>query len=253
MLGLVTVLLGLCKPVLAADNITTLFMAGDSTMAAKDIKDYPETGWGMPFAIFFDENMAVLNLAQNGRSTRTFIEAGLWQRIEENLQPGDYVFIQFGHNDESEAKVDRYTTPAQFTANLKYFIAATRERQAVPLLLSPVTRRHFGADGKIGLTHAYSPLAVAVAAETGVDFIDMDTLTREYFAAMGEARSAERFMHIPPGMHPNYPNGVRDDTHFNELGAREVAQLVLEELRQRNHPLAGRLRTPDPKHLLLEY
>jgi lysophospholipase L1-like esterase len=245
------------SPAFAAGNdsegITTIFMAGDSTMASKALKDYPETGWGMPFSIFFDDRVAVLNLAENGRSTRTFVEAGLWQRVIDNLHPGDFVFIQFGHNDESEQKADRYTTPEQYVANLTRFIAETRAGGGVPLLLSPITRRHFGADGRIGETHAYGPLSAQVAAETQVEFIDMDALTREYFTAMGDRESALRFMHIPPDTHPNYPYGVRDDTHTNELGAREIAQLVLAELKRRQHPLATRLREVDPKHLELRY
>jgi lysophospholipase L1-like esterase len=237
----------------ADEEITTIHMAGDSTMAIKEVKDYPETGWGVPFSVFFDESVEVINYAQNGRSTRTFIEDGLWQSVIGNLEPGDYVIIQFGHNDESESKTDRYTTPEQYKTNLTRFIEETRQRGATPILLSPVTRRHFNGQGQIGQTHAYAPLSVEVAIETEVDFIDMDMITREYFQAMGEKDSAIRFMHIPPDTHPNYPHGVRDDTHFNHLGAREVAQLFLAELKARNHPLASRLRRPDPKHLKLEY
>ncbi|WP_250461495.1 rhamnogalacturonan acetylesterase [Microbulbifer litoralis] len=231
----------------------TVYMAGDSTMAIKDVKDYPETGWGVPFQYFFDESVTVDNRAKNGRSTRTFIEEGRWQSIAENLHKGDTVIIQFGHNDESEHKTDRYTTPAQYKANLSRFIRETREAGASPLLMTPVTRRYFEAPNRIEHTHPYASLAREVAAEEAVDFIDMEKVTREYFQAMGDAESALRFMHIPPDTHPNYPVGVRDNTHFNHLGAREVAQLVLEQLKQMEHPLAQHLRKPDPKHLALEY
>jgi lysophospholipase L1-like esterase len=242
-----------CMAVHASDNPVRVFMAGDSTMAIKDPKDYPETGWGLPFASFFGETVEVRNYAENGRSTRTFLEAGLWQQIADSLEPGDYVFIQFGHNDESVQKADRYTTPDQFRANLTLFISEARAKGADPTLLSPVTRRHFSEHGRIAETHPYSPLSIEVAKATGVEFIDLDAITREYFESMGDRESAVRFMHIPPDTHPNYPRGVRDDTHTNELGAREIAQLVLAELKQRKHPLASRLRIPDPKHLELEY
>src|SRR4051794_12239462 len=92
----------------------TVFMAGDSTMSVKETKAYPETGWGMPFQYFFDSTVTIVNKAKNGRSTKTFISEGLWQSIISNVQPGDYVFIQFGHNDESKEKTERYTTPEEY-------------------------------------------------------------------------------------------------------------------------------------------
>ncbi|WP_323845709.1 rhamnogalacturonan acetylesterase [Microbulbifer magnicolonia] len=231
----------------------TIFMAGDSTMSIKEVKDYPETGWGVPFATFFGDGVKVDNRARNGRSTRTFIEEGRWQGIEKALRPGDYVIIQFGHNDEVEHKTDRYTTPGQYKANLSRFIRESRARGARPLLMTPVTRRYFDEEGKVKHTHPYAALAREVAAAEKVDFIDMEAISRDYFQSQGDEASALRFMHIPPDTHPNYPNGVRDDTHFNQLGAREVAQLVLRELRKMEHPLAGKLREPDPKHLTLKY
>ena len=232
----------------------TIFMAGDSTMATKEVKDWPETGWGMPFAIFFNDDYAVDNHAMNGRSTRTFISEGRWQAIADQLKAGDYVFIQFGHNDESITKVDRYTTPEQYQANLTRFVREVRAKKAEPILLSPITRRNFDAAGTIQETHVqYSPLSRAVAQAENVVFIDLDSITRAHFQAQGDAGSRLRFMHIAPNTHPNYPKGVSDNTHLNELGAREVAQLVLAELQRMQHPLALQLRSVDPKHLELIY
>ena len=238
--------------VMAAEE-TTIYMAGDSTMAIKEIKDYPETGWGVPFAVFFEDSIKVDNRAMNGRSTRTFIEEGRWASIMQTLQADDYVVIQFGHNDESEQKKDRYTTPEQYKENLSRFINDVRKVGAEPILMSPITRRYFDSENTIKHTHPYAPLVREVAKSEKVEFIDMEVVTREYFQAMGDRDSALRFMHIAPGLHPNYPVGVRDDTHLNHMGAREVAQLVLAELRKREHPLSKRLRTPDPKHLALKY
>lgn len=232
----------------------TIFMAGDSTMANKQASDWPETGWGVPFAIFFNADYTVDNRAMNGRSTRTFISEGRWQAIADQLKAGDYVFIQFGHNDESPAKVDRYTTPEQYKANLTRFVHDVRAKKAEPILLSPITRRNFDAAGKIQETHVeYSPLSRQVAQAEKVVFIDLDSITRAHFQAEGDAGSRLRFMHIPPNIHPNYPKGVSDNTHLNELGAREVAQLVLAELKRIQHPLAQQLRTPDSKHMELIY
>lgn len=248
---LTLLLIGLSATVFATEKASLqIFMAGDSTMSIKDEKDYPETGWGVPFDVFFDPAVSVHNLAKNGRSTRTFIEEGLWQSITDNLRPGDYVFIQFGHNDQSEHKQDRYTAPAQYQANLRRFIADVRTKEAHPLLLTPVTRRYFTKAGVIEPTHrGYDDLVRQVARTEKVVFLDMEKVTREYFTAQGDTASKLRFMHIAPDLHPNYPIGVTDDTHFNALGAREVAQLVLTELKKIDHPLAHRLRVPDPKHL----
>lgn len=238
-----------CMALAQQTKTTTVFMAGDSTMSVKAKKSYPETGWGSPFADFFDDSIVVKNLAKNGASTRTFIELGLWDSIIENIRAGDFVFIQFGHNDEVKQKTQRYTTPAQFKQNLTEFIEQTRKHKATPILLSSVTRRHFDKHGTIKLTHAYAPLSREVAEATSVIFIDMDQISRAYFQAMGDQDSAMRFLHLKPDTHPNYPNGIKDNTHFNELGAREVAQLVLAELKQKHLPLLQHLRGAEAKHL----
>jgi lysophospholipase L1-like esterase len=233
---------------------TYIYMAGDSTMSIKEVKDYPETGWGMPFSTFFADDIIVDNRAKNGRSTRTFISERRWQDILDELKAKDIVFIQFGHNDQSKHKTDRYTTPEQFTANLTRFIADVNEVNAEPILMTPITRRYFNNEGIIKNTHPiYADLVRNVAKQTGVTFIDMEKITQSYFQIMGDEQSALRFMHIKPSLHPNYPNGVKDNTHLNELGAREVAQLVLSELKALNHPLSKRLRKVDPKHFKLSY
>ncbi|WP_111978703.1 rhamnogalacturonan acetylesterase [Algibacillus agarilyticus] len=244
------VLMTLTSQVLAL----TIHMAGDSTMSIKDPKDYPETGWGVPFATFFADDINVANYAKNGRSTRTFIEEGIWGTLINTVKPHDYVIIQFGHNDESARKKDRFTTPKQYQENLQRFINDVKTKQAYPILMSSITRRYFADNGKLKETHPYAPLVQKVALQNpDVTFIDMERLTRDYFNQLGDQASAIRFMHIKPGLHPNYPNGVRDDTHLNQMGAREVAQLVLVALRTMQHPLAAKTRPVDPKHLKLRY
>ncbi|MGQ8366751.1 rhamnogalacturonan acetylesterase [Glaciecola sp. 1036] len=233
---------------------TQIFMAGDSTMSIKDPKDYPETGWGVPFATFFDESVEVINLAKNGRSTRTFISEGLWQQIEDNVKAEDTVFIQFGHNDQSEHKKDRYTTPEEYEANLLKMINISQKKEANVVLMTPISRRHFDEDGSLRWTHPYADIVRKIAKNNeSVTFIDMEKLTHDYIVALGEKDSALRFMHIQPDLHPNYPYGVRDNTHLNRLGARELAQIVLTELKKKQHPVTTQLRKPDPKHLKLSY
>jgi len=225
----------------------TVYLIGDSTMSNKKTEAYPETGWGMPFKYFFDSTVVVDNRARNGRSTRSFISENLWQPVADNLKEGDYVFIQFGHNDESKDKGDRYTTPEQYKSNLVKFITETREKKAVPVLLTPVSRRKF-KEGKAQETHKeYSPLAIEVAAQQNVPLIDMDTKGRELYQKFGEEQSKLLFVQLAPGEHPNYPEGKIDNTHFTELGARLIAQIVLSEIKAQKMELADRIVKPVAK------
>jgi lysophospholipase L1-like esterase len=219
-----------------------VWMAGDSTMAIKDVRAYPETGWGMPFVHFFDSTVAVDNRARNGRSTRTFIAEKRWQGIIDSLQEGDYVFIQFGHNDEVKEKVGSYTTPDEYVANLKRFVTETRNKKGNPILLTPVARRKFDSTGHVVETHEqYSNLVRGVAKELNVPLIDHDKISQELLQQFGVENSKLLFLQLLPGQHPNYPNGKDDNTHFNELGARLMAQLVLKEIRAMKLELAERI------------
>jgi lysophospholipase L1-like esterase len=199
-------------------------LAGDSTMSNKEVTAYPETGWGMPFAHFFDASVTVDNRAKNGRSTKTFLSEGLWQSLATDLQAGDYVFIQFGHNDESKEKVGRYTPPEEYKANLIRFVSETRSKKAMPVLLTPVARRKFDAAGRIVETHeVYSAVVRSVAKDENVPLIDLDAKSQVLLQDYGPENSKLLFNWLEPGEHPNYPDGVSDNTHFNELGARKIA------------------------------
>lgn len=226
----------------AAPAKITVYLIGDSTMAIKEVKTYPETGWGMPFAAFFDETVTVDNRAQNGRSTKSFISENRWQPVVNDLHEGDYVFIQFGHNDEVPTKRS-YTPEAEFTANLKRFVSETRSHKGLPVLLTPVARRKFDDAGKIEETHAtYAELVRAVARDTNTPLIDLDRSSQALLQQFGVENSKLLFNHLAPGEHPNYPEGREDNTHFNELGARRMAELVLADMRALKLDLVGHLR-----------
>lgn len=232
---------------LSQNDKTTVYLVGDSTISIKDPKAYPETGWGMPFAHFFDATVVVDNRAKNGRSTRTFIEEGLWGPVVESLKKGDYVLIQFGHNDEVPTKKSA-TTKEQFTANLARYISETRDRGAFPVLITPAARRKFSADGRIEGTHdAYAALVREVAAAQKVPLIDLDSKSQALIQSFGVEGSKMLFLHLQPGEHPNYPTGKVDDTHFSELGARKMAQIVLAEIKNLQLPLAAQIYQPPVK------
>jgi len=226
----------------------TVWMIGDSTMSVKETKAYPETGWGMPFQYFFDSTVRIQNLAKNGRSTKTFIAEGLWKIAEDGMKEGDYLIIQFGHNDESKEKTDRYTTPEEYKANLLRFIATAQAKKALPILLTPVSRRKFDKNGNAMPTHEeYSALVKQVAAQTKAPFIDLDAKSLAYYQQLGEDKSKLMFMQLEPGEHPNYPEGKIDNTHFTELGARKIAQIVLNEMKALNIELVNHVVKPVKK------
>lgn len=225
-----------------------IWLCGDSTIAIKQTTAYPETGWGMPFVHFWDATVEVNNLAKNGRSTKTFINENLWQQVVAGASEGDYVFIQFGHNDESVEKKERYTTPSEFKANLTKFVKEARALKAIPILLTPVSRRKFDTTGKALETHQlYSALTKEVALAENVLFIDLDSKSRDLYQQFGKENSTLLFVQLKPGEHPNYPDGKIDNTHFSELGARLIAQLVLKEVKALNTNLNQHIIVPKTK------
>ncbi len=220
---------------------TTVFLVGDSTMSVKEINAYPETGWGMPFAHFFDSTIEVDNRAMNGRSTGSFIAEKRWTAVMDKLKQGDYVYIQFGHNDEVPTKKS-YTTPTVFVENLSRFVSDVRSRNAFPILITPVARRKFDDKGQIEETHAeYSALVRKLAQDLQVPLIDLDKESQALLQNFGADNSKWLFNQLKPGEHPNYPNGKEDNTHFSELGARLMAEIVLADTRKLNLPLADHI------------
>ncbi|MDR0833242.1 MAG: rhamnogalacturonan acetylesterase [Candidatus Symbiothrix sp.] len=222
-----------------------LFMAGDSTMANKDLyrtitdsvtgisspELFPERGWGMVLPDFFTDEVVIDNYAKNGRSTRSFIAEGLWDKLISNVQKGDYVIIQFGHNDASIEKKERYATPDEYRKNLQRFVDEAKAKGGIPILATPVVRRKFDESGQISDTHGVYPGIVReVAQEKQVTLVDMTELTREWLNEVGDEASKAYFMHIPAGANRNFPNGLTDNTHYVEAGARHAAALFVAEI-----------------------
>ena len=211
---------------LVASSFTTIHLMGDSTMAEKDLTGgNPERGWGMMFQNFVDSTYKVINYAQNGRSTKSFIDKGLWDKVYNALQPGDYVFIQFGHNDAKADDPERYA-PAfgAYQENLRTFIRGAREKGAAPVLLTPVARRWFKG-GKLDRNcHTDYPAAMKqVAQEEGVTLLDITTKSLDWLESLGDDASKDYFM---------ISTGKDDNTHTIARGARKVTEMVCETLQQ---------------------
>lgn len=219
-----------------------VWMIGDSTMAIKETKAYPETGWGMPFVYFFDSTVTVDNRAKNGRSTKTFITEKLWEPVAAGMQEGDYLLIQFGHNDEVKTKKS-YATEEEFKNNLVMYVNTARSKKAIPVLITPVARRSFdSATGKVTGTHdVYAAIVRTVAKENNIPLIDLDVKSQALLQKMGVETSKLLYNQLEAGEHPNYPKGVADNTHFSELGARKMAEIVLAEIRNLKLELADRI------------
>jgi len=242
--ALAALLLLLAAPPALAKEPVTIFLAGDSTMAPKLPTKRPETGWGEHLQKHFDERrVRVDNHAMNGRSTRTFISENRWQAVLDKLKAGDYVFIQFGHNDQSKEKVDRYTPPEDFHRNLARFVREVRERKATPVLLTPVMRRRFTKEGAFYDVHGeYPDITRRVASELNVALIDMHRKSEKVLVKYGPEESRKLFLQLKAGEHANYPQGVDDNTHFSPEGADIMASLAVEGIRERRLGLAKFLR-----------
>lgn len=221
-----------------------IFIAGDSTAAAKMPDKKPETGWGEALPEFFTDQVEFDNAAVNGRSSKSFIHEGRLQKIAESIQEGDYLFVQFGHNDEKPNE-DLYTEPfTTYKAHLTQYIEVAENAGARPVLLTSIHRRNFDERGVIQDTHGEYLTAVReLAAELKVPLIDMSEKSKRLFEQAGVEKTKELFLWVKPGVNPNYPDGVEDNTHFSEEGAKQIARLVVEGIRELQlQPLAGLIK-----------
>lgn len=227
----------------SAADAPRLFLAGDSTMANKPL-DLPERGWGMALGAFFPDPAMVENHAMNGRSTLSFIAEGRWEKITSALKSGDFVLIQFGHNDEKIEDPKRGTDPkTTFPANLRRFITDVRAKGATPILATPVARRKFDQAGKLQPTHGAYPDAIrTVAAEGKVPLLELEKATASWLQAEGDEPTKKYFMWIEAGKFEQLPKGKKDDTHFVAAGAEQVAALAVAQIRELKLPLAAWLK-----------
>ncbi|MBQ8467956.1 MAG: rhamnogalacturonan acetylesterase [Prevotella sp.] len=250
------------------DKTVTIFMIGDSTMANKDIShDRKERGWGMALQCYFDDHVRIDNHAVNGRSTKSFINEGRWQKVLDRMKPGDYVIIQFGHNDE-KPREELHTDPGStFDYNLARFVREAREHGGIPILMNPVVRRNYfieapandddeklrtttfkdgvkmvEGDSLIDTHGLYRVAPRDVARRMNVLFVDANQLTHDLEQGLGREASKKLHMWFVPGEEPSVPAGRQDNTHYNIYGAHVVARLLADALCE-EVPLLSRYRT----------
>lgn len=232
-----------------------IYLIGDSTVADYTLdegylqKKYPITGWGQVFQQFLkrdslkklnrlikSDSALVIDKAKGGRSTRSFFEEGRWKEVLSTLEKNDLVLIQFGHNDAAKDKPERYVDIPGYKDFLRMYVNETRAKGALPILITPVTRNYPWKDGKLGSAHGEYPQAVKdVAKELNAHIIDLTSLSASFFTKKGnEFVSKHYFMNLDSAKYEAYPKGQKDNTHFQPEGAKAVAQLVYNELKNIN-------------------
>jgi lysophospholipase L1-like esterase len=226
-------------------NEITIFMIGNSTMADKPYDGgNPEKGWGQVFPLYFKEGISIENHAVNGRSTKSFLDQGRWEVVRERIKPGDYVIIEFGHNDAKKEDSTRFADAnTTYRWNLEKFVDDTRKKEGIPLLATPIVRRRFDKQGNFYDVHGDYPKVVReVAVEKNVYLLDMHAKSEELLIRYGEENSKQLFLHIAPGEYPSLPDGKIDDTHFSPTGAFRMCDLAVEEIRLKIKELATFLK-----------
>ena len=214
-------------------NRKTIFMIGNSTMADKPYKNgNPEKGWGQIFPLYFKEEIKIENHAVNGRSTKSFIDEGRWTVVLEKIKEGDYVIIEFGHNDAKKDDPKRFADAnTDYRNNLMKFVNETRSKDAIPILATPIVRRRFNDNGEFYDVHGDYPKVVReVAADMNVFLLDLHKRTEEMLIIFGKERSKVLFLHIEPMEYESLPNGKTDDTHLSAFGAFRVCDLAANEI-----------------------
>jgi lysophospholipase L1-like esterase len=245
-------LLALPMLALTSEDQPRIFLIGDSTMADKAIIGNPERGWGEELPLFFTKDVVIENHARNGRSTKSFITEGRWAAVYGKLKPGDYVFIQFGHNDAKKEDTSRYAQAhTDYKTNLLRFVNDTRSKGAFPVLMTPVSRRHFDENGKLVDTHGDYPGVVReLAAEQKVPLIDLHRKSMQLLEKLGAEDSKKIYDWAKPDLFTAARGGKKDDTHFNTYGAVKMAGLVVESIKELNLPLGASFLPFDEKSLV---
>jgi len=230
----------------------TIFSIGDSTMADYDIaewsrnnggKNYPLRGWMMAMPQLVRKDVAVQNAAISGISSKSFRDEGAWQKVIDKVMPGDYVFIQFGHNDEKSDSANHTDARTGFRQNLINYANETKAKGANPILFTSLVRRKFDANGRLVDTHGdYVTVVRELATELNIPLVDLNKLTGELVEQMGPEESKKLYLYIEPGLFTKLPEGKKDDTHLCVYGATKVAELAAKEIKRLKLPLAKYLR-----------
>ena len=223
----------------------TVFLCGNSTVVDQD--DEPWASWGQMITRWFTDSVCFCNLAESGETASTFISVGRLKKGLSMMKRGDYLIMEFGHNDQKQ-KTPGSGAYYNFATALKTFVDEARKRGATPIFITPTQRRMFDEQGKIRETHADYPEAMAwVAQREHCTLIDLHQMTRTLFETMGVEESKRAFVHYPAGSYPGQTTAFADNTHFNPYGAYQIAKCVIEGLIEQQVPFTRFLRPEYPR------
>ncbi len=228
----------------AGTPVASIYVIGDSTASVYASNVFPRMGWGQVLGESFASQCAVVkDKALSGRSSKSFYDEGAWTPIEAALVPGDFVVIQFGHNDEKSDDPTRYTQPqTTYKEYLTTYIEDARNKQAIPVLATSINRNQWNGTTLKDTHGAYPPAVRELAAALNVPLVDLTALTKSYFERIGPAATNDLFMNLDPGEFPNYPDGNADNTHLREEGARAIAKLFTFEAYTQQLSIAENLK-----------
>ena len=214
------------------DDQVTVYLAGNSTVVDQD--DEPWCSWGQMITRFFKPGLAIANHAESGLTLGSFLNSHRLDKILSTIKPGDYLFIEFGHNDQKEKGTEDGAYKS-YTDRLKLFISKIRDKNAIPVIVTSTSRRAFNDSGKVVNTLGnYPDAARKVAKEQNVPLIDLNIMTAKFYEAMGNEGSKKAFVWYPANSFPNQLNDLADNTHFNSYGAYQIAKCIIEGIRS-NH------------------
>lgn len=216
----------------AVKNVTTIYLAGNSTVTDQDLE--PWASWGQMITRYFDQNIAISNFAESGESLASFKGSGRLKKVMSLIKPDDFLFIEFGHNDQKR-KGEGIGPWTSFSDLLVEFANLAREKGAIPVFITPTQRRSFDNSGRISPSHGDYPAAMRkLASEMDVPLIDLNKMTKILYEAWGNEVSKKAFVHYPAGTFPGQSSELKDNTHFNTFGANEIALCVLKGIIDKN-------------------
>lgn len=219
----------------SANNLITLFLAGNSTVVDQDLE--PWCGWGQAFTRFFSSEVAVANYAESGEAANTFVSSKRFDKLMTKIKKGDYLFIEFGHNDQKQ-KTEGKGPYTSYKSDLKYLVDQARAKGAKPVLITSMHRRSFDAEAKIINTHGEYPNAVRLLAkEENVPLIDLNNMSKQLYEAWGIEGSKRAFVHYSANTFADQKEALADNTHFNFYGGYEIAKCVLKGIIDINLPI----------------
>lgn len=225
-----------------------IFWAGDSTVKQNTYMSFPQTGIGQAYGLFLKKTVKIENYAENGRSTKSFIDEGILDEIDKEIGKGDFLYIQFGHNDEKEDEARHTDSFGSYQDNLRKFVEVARKHEAYPLFITSLYRRHFNEDKKTlkDKVHLdYPDAMIALAQEIQVPIIDLCALSKAKIEEAGYETSKRWFLHVPPSVYPHFPDGKEDNSHLQYEGAYVFSSIIASEVAKIGGVYAQVLLDPD--------